>query len=74
MFLFPKWGLDANRDMYSCIPLALKFFFLTFQGGNNIHSRGVTAIAETLKENTVLTTVSLIITQTISLQERRYVH
>jgi hypothetical protein len=49
-------------------------FFLTFQGGNNIHSRGVTAIAETLKENTVLTTVSLIITQTISLQERRYVH
>jgi hypothetical protein len=49
-------------------------FLKTFQGGNNIHSRGVTAIAETLKENTVLTTVSLIITQTISLQERRYVH
>ena len=34
---------------------------LNLQGGNNIHSKGVSAIAETLKDNSVVTTVSHLI-------------
>jgi len=30
-----------------------------FQGGNNIHADGVTAVAQVLKDNLVITTVSL---------------
>lgn len=29
-----------------------------FQGGNDIHAKGITAIAEVLKDNSVITAVS----------------
>lgn len=37
----------SDRDNVSCI-----------QGGNNIHEKGVTAIAHVLKDNSIITTVS----------------
>lgn len=49
------WDLNhITEDLYMLNPWSL----LYFQGGNNIHSRGVSAIAKTLKNNAVLTTVS----------------
>lgn len=39
--------------------ISFDWMMLFFQGGNNIHAKGVTAIAQMLKDNSVITTVSI---------------
>lgn len=57
-------NIDLVSRWLKLILLNLKFVLynylklnLYFQGGNDIHAKGITAIAEVLKDNTVITAV-----------------